>query len=161
MFDNVQEIAHDKKVIIFKLKDQEYGVPVEQVKTIEKVQVFTRVPRTMDFVKGVINLRGVVTPVIDLRGRFQIEEGEYTDNTRIIVVNVGEIEVGLIVDSANDVLDIPLDAIEPAPEVVGGVRAVYINGIAKLGERLLVLLNLDRVLKKEEIQQLEHLEELQ
>jgi purine-binding chemotaxis protein CheW len=161
MFGSVEESTQEMKVIVFQLKNEEYGVPVHQVKTIERIQPMTRVPRTPDFVKGVINLRGVVTPIIDLRGRFDIEEAEYTENTRMIIVAVGELEVGLIVDSANDVLDVPRDSIEPPPEVVGGIRAAYLNGIAKLDERLLVLLNLEKVLKKEEIQQLEHLEELQ
>jgi purine-binding chemotaxis protein CheW len=160
MFENLEESTEEMKVIVFQLKDEEYGVPVYQVKTIERIGPMTRVPRTHDFVKGVINLRGVVTPIIDLRGRFQMEETEYTDNTRIIVVAVEDIEVGLVVDSANDVLDIPRNSIEPPPEVIGGIRAAYLNGIAKLDDRLLVLLNLEKVLNKEEIQQLEHLEEI-
>lgn len=151
-------LDQENKVVVFRLQNEEYGVPVQQVKTIEKIYSMTRVPRTLEFVKGVVNLRGVVTPVIDLRGRFELEETPYTEETRMIVVSVGDIEVGLIVDSAQDVLDVPASAIEPPPEVVGGVRATYLHGIAKLDDRLLVLLNLEKVLKKDEIQQLEHLE---
>jgi purine-binding chemotaxis protein CheW len=151
----------DQKVVVFQLGQEEYAVPVEQVKTIEKLESLTRVPRTPEFVKGVVNLRGIVTPVIDLRGRFDLEESEYTEHTRMIVVAVGDLEVALVVDSANDVLDIPLDAIEAPPEVVGGIRANYLNGIAKMDNRLLVLLNLEKVLKKDEILQLERLEGLQ
>ena len=127
-------------------------------RSIERMESITRVPNTPPFVKGVINLRGVVIPVINLRSRFQMEEEEYTDSTRIVIVHVNEMEVGLIVDAALDVLDVPLDAIEPPPEVVGGVEAAYLRGMAKLEDRLLVLLNLDRVLSPEELKQVEQME---
>jgi len=153
-----KEIVGEVKVIVFRLKDEEYGVEVNQVKSIEKLEHITRVPRTPKFVKGVINLRGVVTPIIDLRNRFGIEEAPHTDSTRIIIVAVGELEVGLIVDAANDVIDIPVNAIEPPPEVVGGVEAAYLRGVAKLEKRLLILLNLDKVLNTDEIKQLDSLE---
>ncbi|MBO8162476.1 MAG: chemotaxis protein CheW [Brevibacillus sp.] len=152
------EIVGEVKVIVFRLKDEEYGVEVGQVKSIERLTHITRVPRTPDFVKGVINLRGVVTPIIDLRSRFGLEEADHTESTRIIIVSVGEVEVGLIVDAANDVIDIPVDAIEPPPEVVGGVEAAYLRGVAKLEKRLLILLNLDKVLTPEEMKQLDGLE---
>ncbi|WP_232697053.1 chemotaxis protein CheW [Brevibacillus daliensis] len=148
----------ETKVIIFRLLDEEYGVEVQQVKSIEKLEHITRVPRTPSFVKGVINLRGVVTPIIDLRSRFSLEEAEPTDATRVIIVAVDELEVGLIVDSANDVVDIPLQAIAPPPAVVGGVEAAYLRGVAKLEKRLLILLNLDKVLSTDEIKQLDAIE---
>ncbi|USG67947.1 chemotaxis protein CheW [Brevibacillus ruminantium] len=153
-----KEIVGEVKVIVFRLKDEEYGVEVNQVKSIEKLEHITRVPRTPAFVKGVINLRGVVTPIIDLRNRFGLEETAYSESTRIIIVAVGELEVGLIVDAANDVIDIPVTAIEPPPEVVGGVEAAYLRGVAKLEKRLLILLNLDKVLSNEEIKQLDSFE---
>jgi purine-binding chemotaxis protein CheW len=153
-----KDIVEEIKVIVFRLKDEEYGVEVNQVKSIERLEHITRVPRTPHFVKGVINLRGVVTPIVDLRCRFGIEESAYNETTRVIIVAVGEIEVGLIVDSANDVIDIPINAIEPPPEVVGGIEAVYLRGVAKLDRRLLILLNLDKVLNTDEIKQLENIE---
>ncbi|MCZ8512349.1 chemotaxis protein CheW [Paenibacillus filicis] len=153
-------MGQEMKVIVFALAHEEYGVEVEKVKTIERMQPMTRVPKTPPFVKGVINLRGVVTPVIDLRGRFGFPESEFTDNSRIIIVSVGDIEVGLIVDSANDVIDVDTDHIDDPPEIVGGIKAKYLRGIAKIGEsRLLILLNLQEVLNKSEIIQLENLEE--
>ncbi|UFJ42146.1 chemotaxis protein CheW [Brevibacillus humidisoli] len=152
------EVVGEVKVIVFRLKDEEYGVEVGQVKSIERLAHITRVPRTPSFVKGVINLRGVVTPIIDLRSRFGLEEVDNTESTRVIIVAVGELEVGLIVDAANDVIDIPVDAIEPPPEVVGGVEAAYLRGVAKLEKRLLILLNLDKVLTPEELKQLDAIE---
>lgn len=153
-------MGEEIKVIVFALGQEEYGVEVEKVRTIERMLHMTRVPKTPPFVKGVINLRGVVVPVIDLRGRFGLPEQDYTDNTRIILVAVGEMEVGLIVDMANDVIDVDMDTIQDPPEIVGGIRAKYLRGVAMIGEeRLLVLLNLQEVLNKAEIIQLEQFEE--
>jgi purine-binding chemotaxis protein CheW len=144
-------MMNEEKVIIFQLKDEEYAVPVQHVKSIERMQPITRIPRTVSFVKGVINLRGVVTPIIDLRSRFEIEEVSHTDTTRIIIVSVGTIEAGLIVDAANDVIDLDKESIEPPPEVVGGVDAEYIQGVAKIEKRLLILLDLVKVLNPEKL----------
>jgi len=146
--------ALDEKVIVFQLKDEEFAVSVQQVGGIERMLPITRVPQTAEFVKGVINLRGVVTPVIDLRKRFDIEEIPYDESTRIILVHLDDMEVGLIVDAANDVIDIPEDAIEPAPDVIGAVNVDYIDGVAKLDNRLLILLNLNCVLSNDEVDDL-------
>ena len=149
-------MAEDIKVIVFKLGSEEYGIEVEKVQTIERMMPITRVPKTYSFIKGVINLRGVVIPVIDLRGRFGIEEAEQTDQSRVIIVSVNEMEVGFIVDSANDVIDLNRDSIDTPPDVVGGIKAKYLDGVAKIGEeRLLIMLNLSEVLNKGEIVQLE------
>jgi purine-binding chemotaxis protein CheW len=149
-------MGEEKKVIVFALGSEEYGVEVDKVRTIERMQPMTRVPKVPAFINGVINLRGVVVPIIDLRARFGLDHAEYNDNTRIIIVSAEEFEVGLIVDSANDVIDLDSDEINSPPEIVGGIKAKYLDGIARIGEnRLLVLLNLERVLDKSEIQQLE------
>ncbi len=150
-----EHIDEEKKVIVFKLKNEEYGVDVTQVKSIERMEHITRVPNTPPFVKGVINLRGVVIPIIDLRKRFGFDIKDYNEQTRIIIVNVDEMEVGLIVDAANDVIDISLSAIEPPPKVVGGVESEYLSGVAKITDRLLVLLNLNKVLNPNEVKELE------
>lgn len=138
--------VNDIKVIVFQLADKEYVIPVSQVQSIEKMMQITRVPKTPSFVKGVINLRGVVTPIIDLRERFEIQANALDDRSRMIMIKADDIEVGLIVDAANDVLDIPSSAIEPQPDVVGTIESEFIAGVAKLDRRLLVLLNLDKVL---------------
>jgi len=152
-------MEEELKVIVFKLGSEEYGIEVDKVQTIERMMPITRVPKTFSFVKGVINLRGVVIPVIDLRGRFALPETEYTDQTRIVIVGVEDMQVGFIVDSANDVIDIKRDAIDSPPEVVGGVKARYLRGVAKLEDaRLLIMLNLNEVLNKSEIVQLESIE---
>lgn len=146
------KIDTNRKVIVFQLNNEEYAVSVKQVGSIERLQPITRVPQTADFVKGVINLRGVVTPIIDLRVRFGIEPIEFKDSTRIIIVYMNDLEVGLIVDAANDVIDIPDSSIEPAPEVVGTVDVDYIDGVAKLENRLLILLDLQKILSHDDIE---------
>ena len=135
------------KVIIFQLMDKEYAIGVDVVQGIEKSLSITRVPKTPPYVKGVINLRGVVTPIVSLRERFGLESKEIDDSTRIIIVTLDEFDVGLIVDAANDVLDIPIESIESQPEVVGSVESDFISGVAKVEKRLLVMLNLDKVLE--------------
>jgi len=153
-------MAADTKTIVFSIGTEEYGIEVDHVKTIERMMPMTRVPKTPPFVKGVVNLRGVVVPVIHLASRFGLPESAPTENSRIVMVNVGELEVGFIVDSANDVIDVNPDRIEEPPEVVGGIRAKYLRGIAKIGDnRLLVMLNLPEVLNKNEIIQLEQMED--
>ncbi|MGM7720391.1 chemotaxis protein CheW [uncultured Metabacillus sp.] len=142
-------ISDNIKIIVFQLKDEEYGIPVQQVRSIEKFQQITRVPRTAPYIKGVINLRGVVTPIIDLRNRFGFEELSTDESTRIIIVSKDDKEVGFIVDAANDVIDIDSDLIEPAPEVVGAVHEKYIQGVAKLEKRLIVMIDLDEILEME------------
>jgi purine-binding chemotaxis protein CheW len=155
------DMGEDIKVIVFKLENEEYGIEVDKVQTIERMLPITRVPKTFTFVKGVINLRGVVIPIIDLRGRFSLPIVEYSENTRIIIVAVNDMEVGFIVDSANDVIDLNTDQIESPPEVVGGIKAKYLQGVAKINDdRLLIMLNLSEVLNKSEIVQLESKEEL-
>jgi purine-binding chemotaxis protein CheW len=149
-------MAEEMKVIVFTLAHEEYGIEVDNVRTIERLVPITRVPKTPAFVKGVINLRGIVIPVIDLRGRFSLPETDLTDSSRIIIVAANDLEVGFIVDSANDVMDVMSDTIENPPEVLGGIKAKYISGVAKIGEnRLLILLNLVEVLSRSEIIQLE------
>jgi len=138
------------KVIVFQLMDKEYAIPVSHVQGIEKMMYITRVPRTEKFVKGVINLRGVVTPIIDLRERFGLPPVENTESVRIIIVQLDDIEVGFVVDSANDVIDIPVNSIEPQPEVVGVKEEAFISGVSKIGNRLLILLHLDKVLNLSE-----------
>lgn len=151
----MSEQATALKVIVFSLLDEEYAIPVSQVRSIEKVQHITRVPRTEPYVKGVINLRGVVTPIIDLRTRFGMPETDYSDSTRIIIVATEDVEVGVVVDTANDVMDISTDTIEPPPEIVGSVEIEYLEGVAKLDKRLLILLNLDKVLNPDRVSKIE------
>ncbi|KZZ82829.1 chemotaxis protein CheW [Bacillus sp. SJS] len=136
----------EKKIIIFRLGEEEFGIPVELVKSIEKVQSITRVPGTASYITGVLNLRGVITPVIDLRERFELGSYEPTEFTRMIVVSIHDTEAGLIADAANDVIDIRAEQIEPSPEVAGIIKTDYISGVVKVDKRLIIMLDLEEVL---------------
>jgi len=139
------------KVIVFQLKNQQYGVDIQQIRSIEKLQNITQVPNTSDFIKGVINLRGEVIAIIDLRERLNISVTDITDQTRILIVSVNGVQIGLIVDSATDVLDVNPASIDPSPEIVGDIDVTFVKGVAKLENKLLILLDLARVLSFQEI----------
>lgn len=139
------------KYIVFQLKDGEYGVNVHQIQSIEQLQDVTEVPRTSSFIKGVINLRGEVTPIIDLKERLDMGETDVTDQTRVLIVVVNQLQVGLVVDSATNVIDINDAAIDSPSDFI---RHQYLMGIAKLEDRLLMLLNLEHILNAEEISEL-------
>ncbi|GMA49017.1 chemotaxis protein CheW [Alicyclobacillus contaminans] len=148
----------EQQIVVFSLAGEKYGVPVAQVESIERVMEITRVPRTLPFIKGVVNLRGQVVPVIDLRERFQFEAAEYTEDTRMVVVRVDDMVVGVVVDSVHDVRTIDSDAVEEPPSMVGGMHAAYLNGVYRSGEDLLVLVNLPKVLSEAEAKQLQEAE---
>jgi purine-binding chemotaxis protein CheW len=148
----------DLQVVVFQVGGERYGVEVGQVQSIERMSTITRVPRTLSFIRGVMNLRGIVVPVIDLRERFGLTAAESTDETRIIIVHVDEMTVGLIVDSVLDVQMIDESLIESAPSMIGGLEAAYLHGIAKVGDDVLILLNLTKVLSKVEEEQLRETE---
>ncbi|MCR2820698.1 chemotaxis protein CheW [Lederbergia panacisoli] len=137
--------ASEQKVIVLKLNDKEYSISVEHVTAIEKMLHLTRVPNVPSFIKGVTNLRGVIIPIIDLKNRFDLGDAVYTDRTRIIIVAYKNMTVGMIVDEANDVLDIPVSLIEPCPDVAGAAPPEFIEGVANLEKRLILLLNLENI----------------
>jgi purine-binding chemotaxis protein CheW len=133
------------KIIVFQLGDEEYGISVEEVQSIEKIQHITRVPGVKEYVKGVINLRGVITPIIDLRTRFKLQEQLNHELTRIIMVRLNDIEAGLIVDAANDVVDIDEKTIASVPETIEGIAVEYLSGVVKVDGRLIFVINFTKV----------------
>ncbi|NLU09623.1 MAG: chemotaxis protein CheW [Tepidanaerobacter acetatoxydans] len=143
-----------RQFVEFKLGDEDYGIDILQVKTIERMMPITRVPKAPQFVEGVINLRGEIVPVIDLKKRFDLPLSEITDSTRIIIVSIDDITVGMIVDSATEVIQLSQDDIEPAPPITGSIDANYLDGVGKIDGRLLILLNVAKLLKPQEIDQL-------
>jgi len=150
MQDNKQKREEMLQLVSFKLGDEEFGVDIMQVQEIIRMQDITAVPNAPEFVEGVINLRGRVIPIVDLRKRFGLEEKSHDKATRIIVVKVDDLTVGLIVDEVSEVLRIPVDTVEPPPPIVAGVESEYIKGVGKLEDRLLILLDLSKTLSKEE-----------
>ncbi len=147
-------IHHDGKYLTFSLADEEYGIGILKIKEIIGRMHITTVPKTPDFVKGVINLRGKVIPIIDLRTRFEMGTAEYTDRTCIIVVeiagNSGQIQVGCAVDSVSEVLNIKPDNIEGTPSFGTKLDTDFILGMAKIENSVKILLDIDKVLNPEE-----------
>ncbi len=146
------------QLISFIVGEEEYGLDILRVKEVIRIREITRLPQAPSFVKGIINLRGDVIPIIDLRDRFGLEHREYTQTTRVIVVDVDGKLVGMVVDAASQVVRIQADQIEPPPPIVGGLSVEYIKGVGKLEERLVILLNIDRILNQQEKIELKHLE---
>lgn len=134
------------KIVAFKLGDEEYGLEIDFVQSIERMQPITRVPNAPSFVKGLINLRGNVVPIIDLRAKLDLEKIQYTPNTRIIITRFNEIELGLIVDQTSDVLDVPHEAIE-IPSTTS-FDSEHFAGIAKTNQRLIILLKLPELMEE-------------
>jgi purine-binding chemotaxis protein CheW len=146
-----------QKVIIFRLKDELYGVPVEQVVSIERWEALTRVPNTPSFIKGIINLRGEILPVIDLQQRFGLGVSNQTEESRLVIVQDEEIKIGLIVDEAKDVIDLDSETIDPSPETASG-QGTYILGVAKHEDNLLILLNMEKVLREDHLEAIHQIE---
>jgi purine-binding chemotaxis protein CheW len=138
------------QLVTFSIDDEEFGVDILKVQEIIRTMEITKVPRAPEFVEGVINLRGKVIPIIDLRRRFGLVTRDHDKHTRIIVIDISDMIVGFVVDSVSEVLRIPSSTVEPPPPVVAGMESEYISGVGKLADRLLILLDLDRLLSGEE-----------
>lgn len=131
--------------LTFTLQNEEYGIEILKVQEIKGVSKITPIPNSPSFVRGVMNLRGTVVPVVDLRARFSMDARDYDRFTVIIVVNIGEKVVGLVVDTVSDVLNIPHDAIANPPELASGGETSCITGMGKMGERIVMLLDTGRL----------------
>ena len=138
------------QLVSFKIDDAEFGVDILRVQEINKMMELTVVPNTPDFIEGVVNLRGRIIPVINLRSRLGLNVKEYDSETRIIVVDLHDKTIGFIVDEVKEVLRIPKSITEQPPEIVSGVDAEYITAIGKLEDRLLILLDLTKILSNNE-----------
>ena len=148
MTDNVA--LADRQLVVFTLGDETYGVDIATVREIIRMQAITAVPGTAHFVEGVINLRGTVIPVVDLRKRFRLNEVEHGKETRIVVLNSEGQEIGVIVDSVAEVLRVSSDAIEPPSSMITTTDSEYLLGIVKLPDRLVILLDTERLLSRED-----------
>ncbi len=138
--------SSEVQLVVFRLGKEEYSVSILQVQEIKRITDITRVPHTPDYIKGVINLRGSVLPVIDLKKRLNLPQQVLTEDTRIIIVKVDELSVGMIVDAVSEVMTIDQENIDSPDVVAGSVAASYLSGVGKLDNRLLILLNLEEII---------------
>ena len=139
-----------RQFISFSVGAEEYGLELLRVKEVIRVREITWLPKAPSFVKGIINLRGDVIPIIDLRDRFGLEALDQTAQTRVIVVEVEGRLMGMVVDSASQVVRIPADQIDPPPPVMGELSQEFITGVGKLEDKLVILLNVDAILSLDE-----------
>jgi purine-binding chemotaxis protein CheW len=142
------------QVVSFIIGREVFGVSIDSVQEIVRVPEITAVPEMPSFVEGVINLRGKIVSIIDLSKRFRVDGTSRSKSSRILIVEVEKKVIGLLVDAVTEILRLPPESIEPAPDIVTAVGAEYILGVGKLPEKLLILLDLKHVLKAEDIRKI-------
>jgi purine-binding chemotaxis protein CheW len=143
-----------KQLISFTVGAEEYGLELLRVKEVIRMRQITWLPKAPSCVKGIINLRGDVIPIVDLRERFGLASQEHTAMTRVIVVEVESRMVGMVVDSASQVLRLASDQFDPPPAVMGEASRDFITAVGKLGEKLVIMIDVDKILSSQEMSQM-------
>jgi purine-binding chemotaxis protein CheW len=149
--EDEMEDSQKDKYLTFSIGEEDYGIEIRYVTEIVVLQEITQVPDMPDFIKGIINLRGNVIAVMDMRSRFNMADKEYDDRTCIIVVEVKDLQIGLIVDFVKEVMDIPENLIDPPPRSHAGIKSNYVAGMGKVGDKVKILLNVEQILYEEEM----------
>ncbi len=155
----IEESIDNNQYLTFSLGDEEYAIDILKVQEIRGYDNVTRIANTPEFIKGVTNLRGVIVPIVDLRLKFNLAKAEYVDQTVVIVVNVGKRVVGIVVDGVSDVMTLSEDQIKPAPEFTLALSSDYLSGLASLEDRMLILVNIEKLLTSEEMAIIEQKEQ--
>ena len=143
--------AQKDKFLTFHIADEEFAIPIGHVIEIVGIQKITEVPDMPDFVKGVINLRGKVIPVMDVRLRFHLPAVEYNDRTCVVVVCVGDVTIGLVVDTVSEVVNIPESNISPPPRFSSATSGRYVSGMGKIGEAVKIIIDAEKLLRDDEL----------
>ena len=156
--DQVKKAVEDLQAVVFMLNKSYYGVPILQVQEIVKMTEITEIPNTPDFVQGIVNLRGKIIPIIDMRKRFGLPEEEVNENWKILILKSDDVLFGVMVDQISEVEKVPATLIEKPPKIVAGVNGKFINAIAKMENRLLILLDIGKILSDEEKEILQDIE---
>jgi len=158
MENNNKMSSEELQAVVFLLNNSYYGVPILQVQEIVKMSSITKVPNTPEFVEGILNLRGNIVPIIDLRKRFYLPKVEVLDSWKILILKIEEMQFGVMVDQISEVEKIHSSLIEIPPKVVSGVKGDFISGIAKIKDRLLILLDTNKLLSHSEKEMLQEIE---
>lgn len=148
--ENRVDLEDSTNLVTFRLGSGEYAIDIMQAKEIIKMEKITLIPNAPDFVEGVINLRGNIIPIIDLKKRFNLEETEGYKNTGIIIVKIEDVDMGIIIDSISKVVSISNSDIQPPPPMLSGIGQKYIKGVGKLEDKLLVVLDLEKLFTTDE-----------
>lgn len=141
------DLSNDIQSIVFRLGNEEYGIDIHKVQEIIRLPEITRLPDMVNHVLGIINLRGNIIPLVDLKIKLMAVGAEYSETTRVLVVEVGSTKVGFIVDEVSEVICIPGNMIVEADEIGGSISSEYLLGVAKMNNRLLIILNIDEILR--------------
>ena len=157
--ENTKKTVREGKYLTFVLSNEEYGIEILKVREIIGLMDITSVPQTPNYMKGVINLRGKVIPVIDLRLKFSMPEKDHTQETCTIVVEVGNTLIGIIVDSVSEVSDIGGEEIEETPHLGQGIDTNFIMGLGKVKGKIIILLDIEKVMSIEELEMVEQIAE--
>ncbi|MEI0531850.1 chemotaxis protein CheW [Brachyspira pilosicoli] len=144
--ENKVDVENSINLVTFKLGNNEYAIDIMQAKEIIKMEKITLIPNAPDYVEGVINLRGNIIPIVDLKKRFNLEENEGEKNTGIIIVKIDDVDMGIIIDAISKVVSISTSNIQPPPPMLSGIGQKYIKGVAKLEDKLLVVLDLEKLI---------------
>jgi purine-binding chemotaxis protein CheW len=156
-FDEVQA-AGIREFLTFRLGKEEYGCDILKVQEIRGYENPTRIANAPEFIKGVVNLRGTIVPIIDMRIKFNVGEVKYDTFTVVIILNIANRVVGMVVDSVSDVLQMESQQIRPAPEFADALDVSYVMGLAAIGERMLILVDIEKLMTSEEMQLIERVE---
>jgi purine-binding chemotaxis protein CheW len=135
-----------REYLTFRLDQEEYGIDILKVQEIRGYEIPTRIANAPSFLKGVVNLRGTIVPIVDMRLKFNCSKAEYSSFTVVIILNLGTRIVGIVVDSVSDVMELPPGSIRPAPEVESGIHSSCILGLGSVGERMLILLDIGKLM---------------
>jgi purine-binding chemotaxis protein CheW len=139
--------SNTEQFVVFKLEDEEYGADIQKVTIIEKMATIARVPKTPDYIKGVMNLRGDIIPIMDLRKKLNLPEVDESDDTRVVIVKIGDISAGMIVDSVVEVVQLTEDSIESLANFSSDISLSFILGVGKIEDRIVTLLDLEKLVK--------------
>lgn len=152
--DEEDEDSMKNRYLTFRVGEEDYGIEIVYVTEIVGMQNITEVPDMPEFVKGVINLRGQVIPVIDVRTCFKLKSRDYDDRTCVVVVNIGKNAIGLIVDTVNEVINIAEDQVSLPPKMQGSASGHYIQGLGKVGDQVKILLDVQKLLMSDDLEQI-------
>jgi purine-binding chemotaxis protein CheW len=149
-------VARPREYLTFRLGEEEYGIDILKVQEIRGYEQPTRIANAPSFIKGVVNLRGVIVPIVDLRLKFNLGSAEYNDFTVVIILNLGARVVGIVVDSVSDVMELAPEQIRGAPEINSVVDSSFITGLGTLNDRMLILIEIERLMGATEMALAEH-----
>ena len=147
-------VSNDEQYVNFRVGSEQYGIDIQNVQEVIRIPSITKIPQTLKFIRGIINLRGNIIPVIDMRERFNQESLDYKETTRVIVIRLKSKLYGLIVDTVSQVVTLDNKEIAEPPEIIAGISKEYISGLGKNDDTMIIILNSDKILSDEELRRI-------